>query len=98
MSYKILVTGTKSAESEWFINLYPETVSNLRIWEYAQPGFIDLGILSCTDTTIEILMEFDTEESYNLFTVNRQSNLDWQFRNEYYNNIGLVIEVEILSV
>lgn len=98
MSYKILVTGTKSAESEWFINLYPETVSNLRIWEYSQPGFIDLSILSCTDTTIEILMVFDTEESYNVFIVNRQSNLDWQLRNEYYESIGLVTKIEILSI
>ena len=97
MSYSVMVTGTKSTESEWFIDVYPDIQNNYFQWESNHPGVIDISYVHSTDTTIKILMEFDTEESYNLFLVNRENNLDWKIKDEYYNSINAIFEIEVLS-
>lgn len=98
MAYIVSVTGTKSAESKWFIDIHPEIVAQLRNWEYAQPGLVSIDVLYSTDTTISVIYEFENKESYDAYLIAKVENPDWQARQQYYNSIGLVVKIEILTV
>ena len=74
----ILSKGTIDQGQEWYINIDPEGVDKIREWEYNQPGFIQVDVIDRTDTTITVVYEFEDKASYELYCLNRLSNLDWQ--------------------
>ena len=97
MSYILSSTGTKSPDHPWFIQIDPDTVSTLREWEYSQPGLLGIDIVDITDTFISVVYQFENKEFADSFMSARLENPLWQTRDQYYKNIGLTSNMEVLS-